>query len=250
MTSLMQRCLFGTLIGDAHGSPYEGRRVSGTKIGSYTDDTEQAYGIAQWLKSGRLDLENLARTLRSVYTGEDRGYGGSQAAFLEGVEYRKDSFGNGAAMRAAPIGVYTKSPDETIRLATLQCRLTHNHPSAIAGSVTVALIAFLLKTGKDLSAIPVLYPDALLPQKGKIYVCSLAADESVPPAVDAFLGGISFADVLKRALAWGNDVDTIAAIACGLAALRFPISATHLKRVADAHPDNARMCRMINRLGM
>ena len=167
MNSLMQRCLFGTLIGDAHGSPYEGRKVSGTRIGSYTDDTEQAYGIAQWLKSGRLDLENLAKTLRSVYTGENRGYGSSQAGFLGGKEYRKDSFGNGAAMRAAPIGVYAKSPEETIRLATLQCRLTHNHPSAIAGSVTVALIAFLLKTGKDLSAVSALYPDALLPQKGE-----------------------------------------------------------------------------------
>ena len=68
MTSFMQRCLFGTLIGDAHGSPYEGRRVSGTKIGSYTDDTEQAYGIAQWLKSGRLDLENWSCPDYAPYT--------------------------------------------------------------------------------------------------------------------------------------------------------------------------------------
>ena len=55
--------------------------------------------------------------------------------------------------------------------------------------------------------------------------CSLAADESVPPAVEAFLTGTSFRDVLMRALARGNDVDTIA-----------------------AHPDNLRLCRLIERL--
>jgi len=161
----MQRCLLGTLVGDAHGSPDEGRRVSGARIGSYTDDTEQAYAVALWLMSGSLDLQSLARTLRSVYSGEDRGYGRGQAEFLEGKEYRKDSFGNGAAMRAAPIGVHAKNRDETIRLAALQCRLTHNHPSAIAGSVTVALLAFQLKAGKDLAAISAHYSVALMPHR-------------------------------------------------------------------------------------
>jgi hypothetical protein len=39
-------------------------------------------------------------------------------------------------MRAAPIGVFAVSTDGTIGLARQQCRLTHNHPFAIAGSVT------------------------------------------------------------------------------------------------------------------
>ena len=161
MTSALQRCLLGILVGDAHGSPYEGRRVTGTRIGSYTDDTEQAYGIALWLKSGKLDLENLAGTLRAVYSGAERGYGSSQINFLEGREHRRDSFGNGAAMRAAPIGTFAKNARETIELATLQCRITHNHPTAVAGSVTVALTAHLKLNGKDLDEILTYYPTCL-----------------------------------------------------------------------------------------
>jgi ADP-ribosyl-[dinitrogen reductase] hydrolase len=249
MSTALQNCLLGILIGDAHGSPYEGRKVSGTRIGPYTDDTEQAYGIALWLLSRKMDLGNLGRMLRAVYTGADRGYGNSQIDFLEGREHRKDSYGNGAAMRAAPIGVCMKDPKSTIAIATLQCRLSHDHPEAIAGSVTVALLAHLIQNGKDLRRLALLYPGALLPQAGKRYVCSLETVESVPPAVDAFLRGKSFQDVLTRALAWGNDVDTIAAIACGLAALKFPIPPVLIDKTIRAHPDNAKMQRMILSLG-
>jgi ADP-ribosylglycohydrolase len=245
VATALQKCLLGTLIGDCHGSPYEGRKVTGVRIGSYTDDTEQAYGVALWLLSGKRDLKTLTETLRRVYSGEDRGYGASQADFLEGREHRKDSYGNGAAMRAAPIGVLAGTAEKAAALAALQCRLTHNNPAAIAGSVTVALLAYLARGGRDPATVSGLYPAALLPQPGRDYVCSLAADESVPPAVDAFLRGTSFPDVLHRALTWGNDVDTIAAIACGLAALRLPIPGRLLEKVVQAHPDNARMYGMI-----
>ena len=100
--------------------------MSGARIGSYTDDTEQAYAVALWLMSGSLDLHNLERILRSVYSGEDRGYGSSQ----------RSSVG---------------SP--------------HYHPSAIAGSVTVVLLAFQLKAGKDLAAISAHYSVALMPHR-------------------------------------------------------------------------------------
>jgi len=242
------KSLFGILIGDCSGSPYEGRQVTGDRIGPYTDDTEQAYGIALWLKSGKHTRASLKRYLQMVYSGVDRGYGANQAKFLEGRPHRTDSFGNGSAMRAAPIGEYCKKPETVIKLAALQSQLTHNHPQAIAGSVTIALLAYLAKSSRNPRSINTLYPRALLPETGKKYVCSLEASQSVPPAVEAFQSGKSFEDVLRKALAYGGDTDTIAAMACGLAALRFGIPAKTLEKVAKAHPGNAEMARKIKKL--
>jgi hypothetical protein len=103
----------------------------------------------------------------------------------------------------------------------------------------------LLLNGKDINEILTHYPKALLPRQGKNYVCSLEASESVPPAIDSFMRGRSFPDVLERSLARGNDTDTIAAIACGLAALRFLLPETLVRKVVDAHPDNEKMHRRI-----
>ncbi len=242
------KVLLGIFIGDCCGSPYEGRTVTGNKIGSYTDDTEQALGIALWLKNGKLTLDSLKKSLKKVYSGRKRGYGAGQADFLEGKPYRKDSFGNGASMRVAPVGVFGKNPNEVIQLATLQSQLTHNHKDAIAGAVTIALATYLIYHGQSLKKISSFYLKALLPQKGKDYICSLQAVESVPPAIEAYMSGNSFQDVLKKALAYGNDTDTIAAMACALAAVRYGIPKSLITKVREAHPDNQAMYQKITKL--
>ncbi|MBU3916538.1 ADP-ribosylglycohydrolase family protein [bacterium] len=242
------KVLSGIFIGDCCGSPYEGRTVTGNKIGSYTDDTEQALGIVLWLKGGKITLEGLRDNLKTVYSGRKRGYGAGQADFLEGKPHRTDSFGNGASMRVAPVGVYGKNPKQVIQLATLQSQLTHNHPDAIAGAVTIALATHLIYHEQSLDQLSKLYPGALLPQKGKDYVCSLQAIESVPPALEAYMSGNSFQDTLERALAFGNDTDTIAAMACALAAVRYGVPKSLMKKVRDAHPDNLLMYKKIIKL--
>lgn len=241
----MKNSLLGIFIGDCFGSPYEGRRGTGDEVGPYTDDTEQAYGIALWLKSGDHSLHNLEKQLKSVFSGSGRGYGANQASFLRGDAYRKDSFGNGAAMRVAPAGEYGKNSDEVIRLAKLQCQLTHQHRAAVDGAVTIALLAHLVKSGKDPEKIKEIYPEAMLPEKGKEYLCSLEAKESVPPAVEAFFFGDSFDSVLKRALSYGMDTDTIAAMACALAAQKFKVPEKTLNRAINAYPGNRDMYEKI-----
>lgn len=242
--------LYGTLIGDACGSPYEGGMVTGNTIGSYTDDTEQAYGIALWLKQGDWTPPSLTQILKSVYTGPHRGYGGNTISFLEGVPHRKDSFGNGSAMRVAAVGEILEMEDQVIEIASLQSRLTHDHPEAIAGAVTIALLAFYIKKGWDPHKVKDKYLDVLFPEEGRRYDCSLLAAESVPVAVQAFLEEHSFEDTLHRALSFGGDTDTIAAMACSLAAMKYGIPESLLKQVAKAHPDNQKMITKINQLSL
>ncbi len=50
------------------------------------------------------------------------------------------SFGNGGAMRAAPVGAYFADDLEAVVVnAAYSCEVTHAHPEAVAGAVAVAL---------------------------------------------------------------------------------------------------------------
>lgn len=50
------------------------------------------------------------------------------------------SFGNGSAMRVAPVGAYFfDNPARTMKMATASAVVTHAHPEGIAGAVAVAL---------------------------------------------------------------------------------------------------------------
>jgi ADP-ribosylglycohydrolase len=52
------------------------------------------------------------------------------------------SFGNGAAMRVAPIGAYfAEVMDDVVEQATRSAQVTHTHPEALAGSIAVAVAA-------------------------------------------------------------------------------------------------------------
>lgn len=55
----------------------------------------------------------------------------------------------------------------------------------------------------------------------------------------------SFDSVLLNALQYGGDVDTIAAMACGLATIKYGIPQSYLRKVIAAHLDNSRMYKMI-----
>ena len=97
---------------------------------------------------GRLDPDDLAR--RYLAIGHIRGIGRATAhalsALQNGVPWweagqTENSGGNGAAMRAAPVGLVhalDPSPEGLIRDAVLSAVPTHSHPVGVAGAVTVA----------------------------------------------------------------------------------------------------------------
>src|SRR5262249_47308079 len=118
---------------------------------TYTDDTEMATAIVDVLDAhGGIDQAALARAFARRYAREPgRGYGGGAhgilRAFCEGVPWRvasyeafdgMGSFGNGGAMRAAPVGAYfADDPEAVVEHARASAEVTHAHPDGQAGAI-------------------------------------------------------------------------------------------------------------------
>jgi ADP-ribosylglycohydrolase len=121
----------------------------------YTDDTEMALAIAETLDAqGHVHQDDLAgRFARRYIARPNRGYGAGAARLLtavdDGESWREvgrslfggeGSMGNGAAMRAAPVGAYFADDyGRTATEARKSAEVTHQHPEGIDGAVAVAI---------------------------------------------------------------------------------------------------------------
>ena len=121
----------------------------------YTDDTEMSLSVVAVLANhASIDQARLAASLAEHYS-YDRAYGPSMhrvlARIREGEAWQQvtrsafegqGSYGNGAAMRAAPVGAYFADDlSAAAAQATLSAEVTHAHPEGIAGAVAVAVAA-------------------------------------------------------------------------------------------------------------
>jgi ADP-ribosylglycohydrolase len=122
-----------------------------------TDDTEMATAIVDVLEArGRIDRDLLARAFAHRYSREPgRGYGGGAhqilSAICAGTMWHQaafeafdgqGSFGNGGAMRSAPVGAYfADDPESLVGEAEASAEVTHAHPEGKAGAIAVALAA-------------------------------------------------------------------------------------------------------------
>jgi poly(ADP-ribose) glycohydrolase ARH3 len=158
-------CLLGLAIGDAFGAPHEGgppgrmtAETGWTRVLRYTDDTEMAIGVAEALAHNPdVDREFLAERFVANYTA-GRGYGFGTRRWIEMVRdgaswaaaaravFPDGSFGNGAAMRVAPVAVrHPADAARRRRAAEASAEVTHQHPLARAGAVVLAdAVAFAL----------------------------------------------------------------------------------------------------------
>lgn len=184
--------LDGLSVGDAFGelffsvSPYHAT-WSNLPAGPWrwTDDTHMALSIVEILKTyGRIEQDALAQAFARRYTeGPKRGYAGGSALLLRqltaGADWRKaapalfdnGSYGNGAAMRAAPIGgFFYATPERAAREAQLSAVVTHAHPEGQAGAIAVAVAAALAAhtpppSGREfLQEIAAFVPDSMTRQ--------------------------------------------------------------------------------------
>lgn len=129
----------------------------------YTDDTLQAASIVAVLRTyGVIHQDALATSLAREYQ-IDRAYGPGMHSFLsrlrDGEDWRvlaparnegQGSFGNGAAMRVAPLGAYFADDlAEVARQAALSAVVTHTHEEAVHGAMAVAVAAALAWRGKE-----------------------------------------------------------------------------------------------------
>jgi poly(ADP-ribose) glycohydrolase ARH3 len=160
-------CLLGTACGDILGAGVEGWPAaeiretfgelrdfadSGRGFGCYTDDTQMTLALATSLvECGRVDAEHVSAKYAEFYEGW-RGYGGAahrvMQALRTGADYRgtgrlqfpEGSFGNGGAMRIAPVGLAYRHGDAEALHRAVQDALvcTHVHPEAVDGAFVQA----------------------------------------------------------------------------------------------------------------
>ena len=120
----------------------------------FTDDTMMAISIVSNLEHHAcINQQTLVRSFAKNYNPM-RGYGPAMHSLL--AEVRKDpsswrnqaqslfngqgSFGNGSAMRVAPLGAYLADDVDSIpEQASLSALTTHCHSEALAGAIAVAL---------------------------------------------------------------------------------------------------------------
>ncbi|MEW2494230.1 ADP-ribosylglycohydrolase family protein [Streptomyces nodosus] len=157
--------LRGLAVGDALGSqffvpvnhPLLKRRELPPGLWQWTDDTEMACSIVSVLAAHqRIDQDELASSF-AHHHDFDRGYGPAVNRLLrlirEGGDWRElasalfdgqGSWGNGAAMRIAPLGAwYADDPEQATHQAEISAYPTHQHREAVVGAMAVAAAAAL-----------------------------------------------------------------------------------------------------------
>jgi ADP-ribosylglycohydrolase len=130
---------------------------------------------------------------------------------------RPDSEKSGAAMRAGPLGVL-RSLSDVVKRSRIQASLTHNTPLGIAAATAAALACHYcyhrLGPKAELGRFLERHVDGdwSLPWQGKV---GSKGWMSVRAAITALMQHDRAGDVLRACIAYGGDVDTVAAIAMG-----------------------------------
>lgn len=234
--------MYGAILGDIIGSPYEFDRGEKTKdfplfsrFSRFTDDTVMTVAVAEaLLDAGEQEEDSLKRALcRSMMKWgrryPDAGYGGRFGRWLFRNESPDDpqpygSYGNGSAMRVSSVGWLFPDLETTQRMAMLTAAVTHNHVEGIRGAEAAARAIFLARTGSSKAEIRADVGrefgydlsrscDQIRPTYRHVESCQ----ETVPEAITAFLDGQDFEDVIRTAVSLGGDCDTLACIAGGIA---------------------------------
>ena len=230
--------MYGAILGDIIGSPYEFDRGDKTKDfplfcnrSWFTDDTVMTVAVAEApLDSmGRSDDETRRALVESMQRWgaryPDAGYGGMFYRWLHSENPQPyGSYGNGSAMRASAAGWLYDDFDETWKKARLTAEVTHNHPEGIKGAECVAVVIWLARHGKGKEEIRRTAEEAfgydlsrtcdeIRPGYHHVESCQ----ETVPQALTAFLEGNDFEDAIRNAVSLGGDCDTLTCIAGSMA---------------------------------
>ncbi|QDU56764.1 ADP-ribosylglycohydrolase family protein [Aeoliella mucimassa] len=211
----------------------------------YTDDTQMMIGVAETLiERGEIDEPTLCRRFAENYLPQ-RGYGRGARVIIEAIQLGHDyrslaasyfpggSFGNGAAMRVAPVGLmFRDDPERLWQQAGVSAMPTHTHPLGIEGAQVLALAVGLASQADTLDRDVFLNTLAdhcvSLEYGGPLRRASdvhravdigqfgngIEANSSVVTAIASFaFTPDSYGATIANAIMLGGDTDTIAAMA-------------------------------------
>jgi ADP-ribosylglycohydrolase len=260
--------LEGLSLGDAFGETFFARPGVGRTLARppwrYTDDTEMALAIVEVVERYRtIHQEELARAFARRYQADPhRGYSPSTGRLLARIAEGDDwtqvagevfgglgSFGNGGAMRVAPLGAYFADDYlEVVEEARSSAEVTHAHPEGQAGAIATAVAAAWAwnnrnqpapRSGREMLQIAWKHTPAGQTRDGLATALDLGFDRSVAEAVRVLGNGrrvtsqdtVPFAlwcagrhiddtiEALWATVSAGGDSDTNCAIVGGIVVL-------------------------------
>lgn len=220
--------MLGAIAGDVIGSVHEHRPIKTTEFpllvpGSrFTDDTVLTVATAHAILTGT-SYQEAYRSIGRRYP--DAGYGGMFLDWLESPDPRPyNSWGNGSAMRVAPVGWAFDTVEAVLDQAERSAAVTHDHPEGIKGAQATAHAVFMARSGAfkedmrdDLVGRFGYDLDRTIDQIRPAYQWDVSCQGSVPEAIIAFLDSTDYEDAIRLAISLGGDADTQAAIAGAIA---------------------------------
>ena len=231
--------MYGAILGDIIGSPYEFDRGNKSKEFplfsehyEFTDDTVMTIAVADAFAFAHAEADMAWLRTRLIYAMQkyghqypNAGYGLRFGDWLNSPDPQPyGSYGNGSAMRVSAVAWLYDDLDTVRRMARLSAEVTHNHPEGIKGAEATASAIFLARTGSAKAEIKAYIEDnfhydlsrtcdEIRPHYHHVESCQ----ETVPEAITAFLEGESFEDVIRTAVSLGGDCDTLTCIAGSIA---------------------------------
>jgi poly(ADP-ribose) glycohydrolase ARH3 len=291
-------CLLGLAVGDALGGLFEGQDAEAIRSRCptvealvaypreglwYTDDTQMTIGVAEALAAdGEIVEGRLCRAFAANYV-PSRGYGRGARAVIEAMERSENhvevaeryfpggSFGNGAAMRVAPVGlIFRDDPPSLREQAMFSAFPTHRHPLGIEGAVLLAT-AVAQVSRADRFDRGAFFDEVLsscesaefrlkIEEAARVDSPSdlarlgngITATESVATAIASFaLAPESFAESIGRLILLGGDTDTMAAMAGAISGAYLGLAGLPPRLVGlleDGHQGRSHLMALADRL--
>ena len=242
--------MYGAIIGDIAGSVYEFDPSMKTKVFPFfskaseiTDDTVMTVAIADAI------MNNKEYGERMHYWGRKYPYESYVNRFIRWLMTDTprpyNSFGNGSAMRVAPVGFYFSTIEKVRHEAKMSALPTHNHPEGIKGAEAVASAIFLARNGHSKQELKRYIEteffynlDRTVDNVRKTYRFDETCQGSVPESIIAFLEGEDYEDTIRNAVSLGGDADTQAAIAGSIAEAYFGIPEELIEKAKEYIPED------------
>jgi len=220
--------MIGALAGDMIGSVHEGTPLKRKDFpllvpeSQFTDDTVLSVAVAHAIRTRR-DYGRCLRWWARRYP--DVGYGGRFYDWTWQRDARAyDSYGNGSAMRASPVGWAFDDLESVLSEAQKSAEPTHGHPEGIKGALAVAGVVYLARKGHSKREIRRFLEERLsydcspaLDAMRRISEFNVTCQGTVPAAAIAFLESVDCEDAIRNAVSLGGDADTLACIAGAMA---------------------------------
>ena len=240
--------MYGAILGDIIGSPFEFDRGDKTKDfklfsrrSHFTDDSVMTLAVCEaLLKVGQdATVKEIEDAVISSMQSWGRrypheGYGGYFRRWLTARHPEPyNSFGNGSAMRVSAAGWLYDSLEKTRVVSKATANVTHNHPEGIKGAEATASAIFMARNGSSKEEIKKYIENEFhydlnrtLDEIRPSFHMDEACQKTVPEAIIAFLEARDFEDAIRNAVSLGGDTDTLGAITGSIAEAYFGISET------------------------